>query len=213
MTDTNKKVSILKILIIIIPTVFLLLIIWLATVYIGDTYFNSKASAEQFLLWILSGSIIFLGYPIATKSMFHVGPSNKTHWKATSNLKAFNRSDWLFFLMLHIITMPVLFWAFGNLQHHRDIYNFFVEHFGKNYKGAPNFPILLAFFFGTFMLLALFYIIFLKIRYGTYNEPKFLSKEKEVDFNKKMAIYFSFVASTSLVVMFLYYLKVILVMQ
>lgn len=213
MDPTQNKLQIGKLLLIIIPAVFFFLLLWIATVYIGTTYFHSKASSGQFLLWIISGIIIFICYPIASKQVSHLGALNKNNDNiahAVSEKQKFNGSDWFFFILLHSITAPVLFWIFSDLEHHVQIYDFFVDIFGRNYKGAPNFPVLLAFVFGTFFLLAVIYVLFLKIRYGTFNEPKDLSNTEEKSFKQKQGIYFSYVASTTLTVMMLYLLKMVL---
>ncbi|WP_270090631.1 hypothetical protein [Sphingobacterium sp. SYP-B4668] len=212
MEEPKSKLQVIKLLAITLPTVFVMILIWLTAVYIGGTYFESEASAEQFLLWILSGAVICIGYPIASRQISRLGDFhlNRKITHEVQEVPKFDKSDWLFFLLLHAITIPLLLWVFSDLQHHVRIYDFFVDKFGRNYKGAPNFPIVLAFVFGTFLLLSLFYVLFLKIKYGTFNEPKDLSREAEKKFRQKQGIYFSFVASTSLTVMLLYYLKIVL---
>lgn len=199
-------------LVMVMPIIFVVILIWLATVYIGKTYFESTASAGQFLLWILSCAIICIGYPIASKQIvrLRIAPKNATATYEVRESPKFNKSDWLFFMFVHTITIPVLIWIFSDLDHHVWIYNFFVDTFGRNYKGAPNFPIVLAFVFGTFFLLSLTYLLFVKIRYGTFDEPKSLTVQEAENFKQKQRIYFSFVASTSFTVMILYYLKMVL---
>ncbi|KKX47975.1 hypothetical protein L950_0223595 [Sphingobacterium sp. IITKGP-BTPF85] len=58
--------------------------------------------------------------------------------------------------------------------------------------------------------MAIVYVLFLRIRYGTFNEPKILSSIEEKNFKQKQEIYFSYVASTTLTVMMLYMLKMVL---
>lgn len=212
MDPTKNKLQIGKLLLIAIPSVFIFLMIWIAAVYIGNTYFDSKSSSGQFLLWILSGIISFMCYPIASKQIYNLGALNKNNKIAhpVFERQKFDKSDWFFFILLHSITAPLLFWIFSDLEHHVQIYDFFVDTFGRNYKGAPNFPVLLVFIFGTFFLLAIVYVLFLRIRYGTFNEPKILSSIEEKNFKQKQEIYFSYVASTTLTVMMLYLLKMVL---
>lgn len=212
MDPTKNKLQIGKLLLIAIPSIFIFLMIWIAAVYIGNTYFDSKSSSGQFLLWILSGIISFMCYPIASKQISNLGALNKNNKIAhpVFERQKFDKSDWFFFILLHSITAPLLFWIFSDLEHHAQIYDFFVDTFGRNYKGAPNFPVLLVFIFGTFFLLAIVYVLFLRIRYGTFNEPKILSSIEEKNFKQKQEIYFSYVASTTLTVMMLYLLKMVL---
>ena len=211
MDPTKNKLQIGKLLLIAIPSVFIFLLFWIATVYIGNTYFGSKSSSGQFLLWILSGIISFICYPIASKQISNLVALNKNKIKyPVFERQKFDKSDCFFFIFLHSITALLLFWIFSDLEHHVQIYNFFVDTFGRNYKGAPNFPVLLIFIFGTFFLLAIVYVLFLRIRYGTFNEPKSLSSIEEKNFKQKQEIYFSYVASTTLTVMMLYLLKMVL---
>ncbi|MEJ5091873.1 hypothetical protein GEO21_17715 [Sphingobacterium faecium] len=212
MNPSKNRLQIGKLLLIAVPTVFIFLLIWIGTVYIGNTYFGSTASSGQFLLWILSGAIIFVGFPIATKQIFHLGSFSKNDSIAQEVQKTqkFSKSDWLFFLLIHSIAIPILFWTFSDLQHHVLIYNYFVDIFGKNYRGAPNFPILIAFVFATLFLLTFIYVLFLKLKYGTFSNPKGLTDVDERNFKQKQEIYFSFVASSMFTVMMLYFLKMIL---
>lgn len=212
MKQTKNKLQIGKLVLITVPTVFIFLLIWIAAVYIGNTYFGSTASSGQFLLWILSAAIIFVCYPVATKQITHLGSLSKNDQVAdtVSEKQKFNKSDWFFFILLHCITAPVLFWIFSDIEHHVQIYDFFVGIFGRNYKGSPNFPILLVFVFGTFFLLACLYVLFLKLKYRNFNEPRNLPSDEEQVFKQNQRIYFSFVASTMLTVMMLYMLKMVL---
>lgn len=212
MDPTQNKLQIGKLLLITMPVVLIFLLLWIAAVYIGNTYFDSKSSSGQFLLWILSGIISFMCYSIASKQIYNLGALNKNNKIAHPVFKRqkFDKSDWFFFILLHSITAPLLFWIFSDLEHHVQIYDFFVDTFGRNYIGAPNFPVLLVFIFGTFFLLAIVYVLFLRIRYGTFNEPKILSSIEEKNFKQKQEIYFSYVASTTLTVMMLYLLKMVL---
>jgi hypothetical protein len=212
MEKTKSKRHVFKMLVMVIPIIFVVILIWLATVYIGKTYFESTASAGQVLLWILSGAVICIGYPIASRQIIRlrVAPKNITAAFEVRESPKFNKSDWLFFLSVHGVTIPVLIWIFSDLDHHVWIYNFFVDTFGRNYKGAPNFPIVLIFVFSTFFLLSLLYLLFVKIRYGTFDGPKDRAVKEAENFKQKQGIYFSFVASTSFTVMILYYLKMVL---
>ena len=197
-------------MLIIMPIVFVLLIIWLASVYFGNTYLHLKVSAGQYLLWLMSGVIIFIIYPIFSKIYLSRWISKKRLWNTVIDIPKLKKTDWLFFIFLHLIGMSLLFWVFSDIQTHLDIYNYFVDHFGKGTRGQPRFPIMIFFMTIPLISFSALYLIVTKLLYGTFNEPKFENNQRDNNFRQKRKIYFSFVVSTSVTIMLCYLLKIIL---
>ena len=197
-------------MLIIMPIVFVLLIIWLAFVYFGNRYLHLKVSAGQYLLWLMSGIIIFIIYPIFSKIYLSRWISKKRLWNAVIDIPKLKKTDWLFFIFLHLIGMSLLFWVFSDIQTHLDIHNYFVDHFGKGTRGRPRFPIMIFFMTIPLISFSALYLIVTKLLYGTFNEPKFENNQRDNNFRQKRKIYFSFVVSTSVTIMLCYMLKIIL---
>lgn len=189
------------------PIVFVLVIIWILFLYIGNRYLHNKVDAGQYLLWLLSGIIIFIIYPMFSKICLSRWISKKILWNAVIDIPKLKRTDWLFFISLHLIGMPLLFWIFSDVQTHLDIYNYFVDHFGKGTRGRPRFPIMLFFMTIPLISFSAIYLIVAKLMYGTFNEPKFENNQRDNNFRQKRKIYFSFVISTSMTIMLCYLLK------
>ena len=206
----QSNISILKFVLIIMPIVFVLLIIWLAFVYFGNTYLHLKVGAGQYLLWLISGIIIFIIYPIISKIYLSRWISKKRLWNAVIDIPKLEKTDWLFFIFLHLIGMSLLFWIFSDIQTHLDIYNYFVDHFGKGRRGRPRFPIMIFFITVPILFFSAIYLIATKLMYGTFNEPKFKSNLRNNNFRQKRTIYFSFAVSTSVAIMLCYLLKITL---
>ena len=192
------------------PIVFILLVIWLALVYLGNTYLDIKVDARQYLLWLMSGLIIFIAYPVFSKIYLSRWISKKILWGAVIDIPELKKTDWLFFVFLHLIGVPLLFWIFSDIQTHLDIYNYFVDHFGKGTRGQPRFPIVLLFMTIPLFSFSAIYLMVVKVRYGTFNEPKFENNQRDNNFRQKRKIYFSFVVSTSVTIMLCYLLKMTL---
>ena len=67
----------------------------------------------------------------------------------------------------------------------------------------------------TFMVVPLiaFSMIYLfaeRLMYGSFNDPKFEDNKRDNNFRQKRKVYFSFVLSTLITIMFCYNLKVVL---
>jgi hypothetical protein len=206
----HTKISILKTALIILPITLVLLIIWVAFVYIGNRHLNIKVDARQYLLWLINGIIIFILYPIFSKIFLSRWISQKKLWKAVIDIPKLKKTDWLFFIILHLLGIFFLFWVFSNIQMHIDIYNYFVTHFGKGTRGQPRFPIMIFLMATPLIFLSIIYLLVIKFMYGTFNEPKFENNQKDNNFRQKRKVYFSFVLATSVIIMFSYSLKMIL---
>lgn len=136
----------------------------------------------------------------------------KTLWNAITDIPQLQKSDLIFITVLHLICMIILYWIFSDIETHINIHNYFVEHFGKGTRGQPRFPIMITFMAIPLLVFTLAYLIILRVKYGTFNEPIFTKGQKDLNFIRKRVLYFSFVLSTSITVMLCYILKMILIL-
>ena len=204
-----KNTSILKIVLIIMPIVFVLLLIWIGFVYIGNVYFHSNATAGQYLLWLMSSLIIFLFYPLFGKILLSRWISGEKHWAAVTDFPKISKAGWLFFALLHLAGMVILFWVFSDIQHHIDIHNYFIDHFGRDRRGRPRFPIMVLFLLAPVIVFTAIYLVVVKIKYGTFNEPRFTGSNRDLAFQENRKVYFAFVFSTSVIVFLCYMLRMV----
>jgi hypothetical protein len=203
------KTSILKIVLIVMPIVLVLLLIWIGFVYIGNVYFHSNAIAGQYLLWLMSSLIIFLFYPLFGKILLSRWIFRKKHWAAVTDFPKINKAGWLFFALLHLGGMVVLFWVFSDIQHHTDIHNYFTDHFGRDRRGRPRFPIMVLFMLAPVIVFTAIYLVVVKIKYGTFKEPRFTDSKGDLAFQENRKVYFTFVFSTSVIAFLCYMLRMV----
>lgn len=181
------------------------MIVFLSLVILGNKVFPDRYSAAQYFLWMLSGLFSFIGLPLIAY-ISYTKPAAKALKRAM-----WNKKDNLFFAGLCLPLAIALFWAFGNLAHHRAVYDFFVAIFGKGRRG-PNFPIpLLSFLlFGIFALAELLHN---KIRYKVYEFPDFPDPERQQAFRRRRAIYYSVAMAACVVCFISYYLKWVILIE
>lgn len=178
-----------------------ILILFLLLVLLGNQLLPYRYSAAQYLLWLLSGLLSFIGLPFIAYLNYTKPGSAESHKRVK-----WHKKDNGFFAVVCLPVALVLFWAFSNLEHHHAIYNFFVSIFGKGWRGNPNFPIpLLSFlWFGVFALAELLHN---KIRYKVYEFPDFPEAEQQETFRRRRSVYYSIALAACVVCFISYFLK------
>ncbi len=178
-----------------------ILILFLSLVLLGSRLQPQRYSAAQYLLWLLSGLLSFIGLPFMAYISYTKPGSPEKHKR-----EKWHRKDNLFFAGICLPIAVVLFWAFGNLEHHRAINHFFVSIFGKGWRGNPNFPIPLLSFL-AFGIFALAELLHNKIRYKVYEFPDFPDPEQQETFRRRRSVYYSIALATCVVCFISYFLR------
>ncbi|RYD99167.1 MAG: hypothetical protein EOP54_05065 [Sphingobacteriales bacterium] len=182
------------------------LILFLLLVVMGNQLSPQRYTAAQYLLWLLSGLLSFVGLPfIAYISYTKPGAAQhkRVKWDKTDNL---------FFAGICLPVAIVLFWAFGNLAHHQAIYHFFVGIFGKGWRGNPNFPIPLLSFL-VFGIFAVAELLHNKIRYKVYEFPGLPDLEQQKTFRRRRSVYYSIALATCVICFISYYLRWVILIE
>lgn len=194
-----KQVVLLFLLIAAVLILFLLLVV------LGNQLLPQRYTATQYLLWLLSGLLSFIALPFIAYISY-------TRPGASENLKRakWRKQDNWFFAGLCLPVAIVLFWAFGNLEHHHAIYNFFVGIFGKGRRGNPNFPIPLLSFL-VFGIFALAELLHNKIRYKVYEFPEFPEAAQQETFRRRRSIFYSIALAACVICFISYFLKWVVV--
>lgn len=189
-----RQILLLFLLIAALMILFLALVIW------GNKILPYRYTAAQYLLWLLSGLLSFIALPFIAYISY-----TKPRAKEDKREK-WHKKDNLFFAGLCLPVAIALFWAFGNVGHHRAIYDFFVHIFGKGWRGNPNFPIplLSVLVFGIFALAELLHN---KIRYKVYEFPDFPDPEQQETFRRRRSVYYSVGMAAGIICFISYYLK------
>lgn len=177
-----------------------LMILFLALVILGNKVLPYQYTAAQYLLWLLSALLSFIGLPFMAY-ISYTKPAAKEDKR-----EKWHKKDNLFFAGLCLPIAIMLFWAFGNLEHHQTIYDFFVNIFGASWRGMPNFPIplLSVLVFGIFALAELLHN---KIRYQVYEFPDFPDPEQKETFRRRRSVYYSVGMAAAIICFISYYLK------
>lgn len=183
-----------------------LMILFLAFVVLGNKVLPYHYTAAQYLLWLLSGLLSFIALPFLAY-ISYTKPGAKDHKRET-----WHKKDNLFFAGLCLPVAIALFWAFGSLGHHRVIYDFFVNIFGKGWRGNPNFPIPLLSFL-VFGIFALAELLHNKIRYKVYEFPDFPDPEQKETFRRRRSLYYSVAMAACIVCFISYYLKLVIMIE
>ncbi len=177
-----------------------ILILFLLFLLLGNRLLPQQYTAEQYLLWLLSGFLSFIGVP----SIAFINHTRQGGVQGKG--ERWHRADNLFFTGVCLPVAILLFWAFGSLDHHRAIYNFFTGIFGIGWRGYPNFPIPLLSFL-VFIVFALAELLHNKIRYKVYEFPEFPDPERQETFRRRRALFYSIAFAAWVICFISYYLK------
>lgn len=195
----------LKQVVLVFLSIAAVMILFLSLVLLGNQLLPMRYTAAQYLLWLLSGLLSFIGLPFFAY-ISYTKPGSPEKYKREN----WHKKDNLFFAGVCLPIAVILFWAFGNLEHHRGIHHFFVDIFGKGWRGNPNFPIpLLSFlWFGVFALAELLHN---KIRYKVYEFPDFADPEQQRTFRRRRSIYYSIALATCVICFISYFLRWVII--
>lgn len=188
-----------KQLILVFLLIAAVMLLFLAVVIIGNRVSPDRYAAAQYLTWILAFLLSFIAMPFLAYLSYTkpASASPATHW---------NRKDNLFFAAFCLPLAVALFLAFGDLEHHRAIERFFVGIFGRNYKGAPNFPVPLLSLL-VFAVFGLGEVLHNKLRYGVYEFPDFPDPGKQKVFRRRRSIYYCIALVACIICAISYFLK------
>ena len=174
--------------------VFVILALWILSVYVSKTYYDATASAGQILLYVIMICLILPGYFLFGKIILSRQLSKKLRWTAMIDKPALSRQEWMIWFGLHLLGAVFLFLVFAQLEHHLAIRTYLIELFGRTSRGAPAFPIMLAAGALPCLVIGGLYLLFLKI-HGFWS-PYLKHADERPQLERQNAIMFSFMIST-----------------
>ena len=170
--------------------VYLILWLWIGVTYISKRYYQSTASAEQFLGWIVIALIVFLVYPMLSKQKLSRLITKKTQWKETIlDIPQLSKSGWVYFILLHLFGIVCFGCFFYDGKWHDGLYTYLSTLFSSRYLGF------IALFIGF-----LGWYLYKKISFKEVNISAITEKNKE----EKQHIFFAFLTSTTITLMLIY---------